>query len=93
MPCHIGNGVSVCRPSGDWTDWKDLSPTDEDGGETTLTDCCVCRVPRTDVQYRVFIDRSGWYEPYGEFRCKPGTGCDINPRKRIGADNRRGWED
>jgi hypothetical protein len=64
--------------------------------ESMVVDCCMCRMPVENIEVRIEQQTEpSYYEPIVEWRCRPGTGCDANPRRRIGRGNRaaivEGW--
>ncbi len=64
-------------------------PIPKSWGETVITDCCVCRIPRREAEYRTAEDwPPSYYEPHVTVACRTGHGCKSNPRRRIGSGNR-----
>ena len=77
--------VYICGATDSVTTRQDLNI---DGpGVKVLTDCCHCLIPRHEARFRKQIAFDGWVMTQ-EVACKPGFGCDANPRKRIGKWNR-----
>lgn len=94
MTVHInwGPGADAFGPWERLTDHPQASKLPE----SMVVDCCMCRMPVGDIE--VSIERQtepSYYAPIVKWRCRPGTGCDANPRRRIGRGNRaaivQGW--
>jgi len=63
--------------------------------EMFVTDCCRCRQRADQIMVSKTIhdpaddaDIGNWIGPMTRLTCAPGTGCDANPRRRIGRDLR-----
>ncbi len=52
-----------------------------------VTHCCHCRMPPRQTHYRKLVSFGG-YIATQQVYCKPGFGCDKNPRRKIGMWNR-----
>lgn len=80
MRIHILRGPYIHSP------WY---PIPRSWGDTVITDCCVCRMPRREAEYRASFDPApSYYDPTIRVQCRTGCGCKKNPRKKIGAGNR-----
>lgn len=73
----------VCGATEEFTPWRDIPA----GKGKVRTDCCHCLIPRREARFRKQIAYDGWLVTQ-DVACKPGFGCDANPRKRIGKWNR-----
>ncbi len=61
--------------------WKNTKLTD-----IYLTNCCHCNMESKDI-----IFDGGYQEWYGwniQLLCESDKGCNLNPRRKIGMDNR-----
>jgi hypothetical protein len=66
----------------DVIEWQDST-----AGGPVRTDCCHCNMPAAHAQVRIMSDD---WNMTAEWRCRPGFGCDANPRRRIGMHLRPG---
>jgi hypothetical protein len=82
-----GSVIHISTPTGQ-TEWMDVPP---DAG-MVFADCCHCRMPAEQARFRK-IEWYGGCEMSQRVECKPGFGCDANPRRRIGKWNRPHPED
>jgi hypothetical protein len=70
----------------EWTPWK---TPHENWGEIVHPDCCLRRMAREEVEVSWGTDPfPSYYEPVDKTRCKPGFGCDADPRRRVGKAGR-----
>lgn len=56
-----------------------------------MTTCCNCRQRADECSVKHTLhdpddlaDMGNWCGPFIRVECAPGTGCDANPRRRIG---------
>lgn len=77
---HVVGHISV---PDEITEWWDVPAS----AGTVLTTCCHCRMPAEQARYRKVISHGG-YTANQQVCCKPGHGCEANPRRKIGMWNR-----